>query len=225
MRGITPSFVLEFVRPARTVFCGPAPHGGRPQRPHSRKRQPGHERVLLGRRVLGGGPHRCRRRRLATLPADAAPQDLSALFPADLLRDSTSGESRVSTGGNFDILKAANGDQDAGSQSGACGRTNTWACYISSVFQHNVDKSERRAVACPFAMKAGDVSSAVADVASMPKARLGKRVCVPTCLSDVRARTGPFSIIANCVRRGVGGGRSSWACIIPPLIRNPPRPL
>ena len=45
------------------------------------------------------------------LPADAAPQDLSALFPADLLSDPTSGESRVSTGGNFDILKAAIGDQ------------------------------------------------------------------------------------------------------------------
>ena len=45
------------------------------------------------------------------LPADAAQQDLSALFPADLLCDPTFGESRVSTEGNFDILKAAIGGQ------------------------------------------------------------------------------------------------------------------
>ena len=45
------------------------------------------------------------------LPADAAQQDLSAFFPADLLCDPTSGESWVSAGGNFDVLKAAIGDQ------------------------------------------------------------------------------------------------------------------
>ena len=45
------------------------------------------------------------------LPADAAQQDLPALFPADLLCDPTSGEPRVSTGRDFDTLKAAIGDQ------------------------------------------------------------------------------------------------------------------